>query len=251
MSNHNVRRPAAKKRFAIALGLSIIFIASSACHLVHKPVETEKLLTPLPEADTAQLIAAVNNLVTVHSIHGTVDIQFEDPSFATAGIAEKYRAAEGSVTLQRPGKVYLVVQGPFATPIAHMASDGQHFRIAILKGDDKYKRFVRGTNNAVYPKLDMDGQSNAGKKDKPNSEAQTVNALSNLRPQHLTDALLVNPIDAHATGVMYAQSEFFESEKDPTKTDSTKRIVRGYYLLDELQPGADNSARLLRRFWFD
>ena len=27
--------------------------------------------------------------------------------------------------------------------------------------------------------------------------------------------------------------------------------MRGYYLLDELQAGADNSARLLRRFWFD
>src|SRR5205814_8634955 len=55
----------------------------------------------------------------------------------------------------------------------------------------------------------------------------------------------------HASGVLYARSEFFESEKDPTKPDSNKRVVRGYYLLDELQPGADNSARLLRRFWFD
>src|SRR5205807_3306978 len=100
-------------------------------------------------------------------------------SFATAGIAEKYRAAEGSVTLQRPGKVYLIVQGPFATGVAQMTSDGEHFRIAILKGDDKYRRFVRGTNNAVYPKLDMDSKSNAGKKDKSSSEAQTVNALSN------------------------------------------------------------------------
>ena len=251
MSNHNVRRPAAKKSFAITLGLSIIFTIASACHLVHKPVETEKLLTPLSDADTAQLIAAVNNLVTVHSIHGTVDIQFEDTSFATAGIAEKYRAAEGSVTLQRPGKVCLVVQGPFATPIAQMASDGEHFRIAILKGDDKYRRFVRGTNNAVYPKLDMDGQSSAGKKDKSSSEAQTVNTLSNLRPQHLTEALLIKAVDPRATGVMYAQSEFFESEKDTTQPTSKQRIVRGYYFLDEFQAIGDNSARLLRRFWFD
>jgi hypothetical protein len=99
----------------------------------------------------------------------------------------------------------------------------------------------------------MDGATSpaANKKGKPTSEMQTVNALSNLRPQHLTDALLVNPIDQRANGVIYAQSEFFESEKDPTRTDSNKRIVRGYYLLDELQPASDNSARLLRRFWFD
>src|SRR2546428_12921025 len=129
MSNHNVRRPAAKKRFAIALGLSIIFIAASACHLVHKPVEIEKLLTPLSEADTVQLIATVNNLVTVRSIHGSADFQVEDTAFATAGIAEKPRAAEGSVTLQRPGQVYLVVQGPVSTYVPPMRSYRDHFRI--------------------------------------------------------------------------------------------------------------------------
>jgi hypothetical protein len=101
--------------------------------------------------------------------------------------------------------------------------------------------------------LEVDGtpDTSADKKPKSSSEAKTVNALSNLRPQHLTEALLVRPVDGHASGVIYAVSEFFESEKDPVKSDSNKRVVRGYYLLDELQPGADNSARLLRRFWFD
>jgi hypothetical protein len=132
-----------------------------------------------------------------------------------------------------------------------MTSDGEHFRIAILKGDEKYRRFVRGTNNAVYPRLEMDGNADPGKKRKPNSEAQTVNALSNLRPQHLTDALLLNPIDPHAPGIMYAQSEFFQSEKDTSQLNSQKRVVRSYYFLDELQASSDGAARLLRRFWFD
>jgi hypothetical protein len=235
---------------AFALGASLIF--STAC-LVHKQVVVEKLLTPLADATSPELIATVNRMVGVKSIHGRVDIQFEDTSFATTGIAEKYRTADGSITLQRPGKVYLVIQGPLAIDIAQMTSDGEHFRIAVLKGDEKYKRFVIGTNNAVYPKLDMDGATSpaVSRKGKPTSETETVNALSNLRPQHLTDALLVNPIDQHANGVIYVQSEFFESEKDSTRTDSNKRVVRGYYLLDEVQPGKDNSARLLRRFWFD
>jgi len=235
---------------AVAL-LALLFV--SACSLVHKQVETEKLLTPLSEATTPELISTVNNLVGVRSIRGRVDLQFEDTSFATSGIAEKYRTAEGSITIQRPGKVYLIIQGPFATEIAQMTSDGEHFRIAILRGDEKYRRFVMGTNNAVYPKLDMDAaaDSSGDKSGKSGSEAKTVNALSNLRPQHLTAALLLSPIDPHAAGVLYAQSEFFESEKDPSKADSNKRIVRGYYLLDELQAGADNSAKLVRRFWFD
>jgi len=98
----------------------------------------------------------------------------------------------------------------------------------------------------------MDGTSKpADKKAKDNSEAQAVNVLSNLRPQHLTDALLLNPINADAPGTFYVQSEFFESEKDPARTDSNKRVVRGYYFLDELVVTADKSARLARRFWFD
>jgi outer membrane lipoprotein-sorting protein len=251
MQNHNARFWATNARLAIPLALSIILPVATACHIVKKPVEVEKLLTPLAEANSIQLIAAVNNLVAVRSIHGRVDIQFEDTSFATSGIAEKYRTADGSVTLQRPGKVYLIVQGPFATDVAQMTSDGEHFRIAILKGDEKYRRFVRGTNNAVYPRLEVDGSADSGKKGKSNSEAQTVNALSNLRPQHLTDALLLNPIDSHAAGLIYAQSEFFESEKDTSQPNSKRRVVRGYYFLDELQPAGDGAARLLRRFWFD
>ena len=247
MINPKARRLAASARLAMAL--TLVLLTATSC-LVHRPVAVERLLTPLSDANTAQLANEVNRLVATRSIHGKVDIQFEDTSFATAGIAEKYRTAEGSITLQRPAKVYLVVQGGVVIgDIAQMTSDGEHFRIAILKGDEKYRRFVRGTNQATYAKLEMNGDG-VVKKGKPNTEAQAVNALSHLRPQHLTDALLIRPIDLHAPGLLYVQSEFYQSEKDPAP-QSSKRIVRGYYLLDELQPGEGGSARLLRRFWFD
>jgi len=93
-----------KLKFApISILAALLFAA--ACSLVHKRVETEKLLTPLATANTSDLISTVNKLVGVRSIHGRVDIQFEDTSFATSGIAEKYRTVEGSIYLQRPGKV--------------------------------------------------------------------------------------------------------------------------------------------------
>lgn len=231
----------------LVLALMLCLVTQPACSIVKKSVEVEKLLTPLAEADTPQLIAMVNKLVEVKSIRAKVDIQFEDTSFATSGIAEKYRTADGQVIVQRPGKVYLIVQAPLiASDIAQMTSDGEHFRIAIFKGDDKYRKFVRGTNSAAYAKLD--GTSDTATNGKSKNEAQTVKALSNLRPQHLTDAVLIRPIDTHAPGLVYARSEFFQSEKDPS---SKKRIVRGYYFLDELQTQGDGSARLLRRFWFN
>ena len=96
MQNHIAGPPTANLRLAITLALSFILPLATACYLVHKPVEVEKLLTPLSEANTSQLIALVNAQAGVRSIHGKVDIQFEDTSFATSGIAEKYRAADGS-----------------------------------------------------------------------------------------------------------------------------------------------------------
>jgi hypothetical protein len=228
-------------------------LAVTACS-THKKVQIPQLLTPLEEANKAQLINEINQLAGVRSIHGKVDIQFEDTSFAEAGIADKYRQADGTVTLQRPGKIYLIIQVPFiAKDIAQMTSDGQSFRVAVLQGDEKYRRFVKGTNAAIYEKLDLDGsKADPEKRKKKMNEKETVSALSNLRPQHLTDALMIDPIVIPGqSNAVYSQSEFFQEEPDarPQANKST-RIVRGYYLLEELtQEG--NNAFLRRRFWFD
>src|SRR6185312_5431431 len=94
--------------------------------------------------------------------------------------------------------------------IAQMTSDGEQFRVAVLKGDERYKRFVKGTNNAVYKKLDETAVPPAAStKNQKKTEKETVNALSNLRPQHLTDAFMIRPIDTTGAFV-YAQTEFFQ-----------------------------------------
>jgi len=241
--------------WSVLLFILASLISTSSCS-THKKVQVPQLLTPLVEANRDQLIQRTNRLAALKSIHGKVDLQFEDNSFAETGIAEKYKQADGTVTLQRPGDVYLVIQIPFiAKDIAQMTSDGEHFRVAVLQGEDKYRRFVKGTNNAVYQKLDFDGASDsASKSDKRQAKSQkeTVNALSNLRPQHLTDALMVRPINAAtASGFIYSQSEFYQEEVDlrPEAKKGT-RIIRGYYLLEELSTSG-NEPRLLRRFWFD
>lgn len=218
-----------------------------------KKVQVPQLLTPLVDSQKPQLISEVNRLASLQSIHGRVDIQFEDTSFAVAGIAEKYRQADGQVTLQRPGKVYLIVQVPFiAKDIAQMTSDGTSFRVAVLQGDDRYRRFVRGTNSAVYDKLEVNGDQSAGDKTRQRmlNEKETVSALSNLRPQHLTDALMVTPINTEE--LLYIQSEFYQEEAD-TRPQAKKgaRVVRGYFFLEEFTKPSDGESRLLRRFWFD
>lgn len=231
---------------------------------VKRSVEVPPLLTPLVTANTAQLIAEANRLSTVRTIKGKVDIQFQDTSFAESGIAEKYRTAEATLVLQRPGQIFLRIQGPFGVDLAQMASDGEHFRVAVLKGDEKYRRFVRGTNNALYPRLAVDGEketrdsgssssSSGGRKKKTMSDEHTVSVLSNLRPQHLTDALMIRPVAPRSeSGFIYTRSEFYQEEADTrARAQKGARIVRGYYLLDEVAQGGEGGGRLVRRFWFD
>lgn len=234
--------------------ISLLFINACSGFLgkfAKKEVGVPQLLTPLASADTAQLIAEVNRLAAIKSLHGKLDIQVQDTSFAAAGKAEKYRAADADVTVQRPGKVYLVIQ--FAhVDIAQMSSDGEQFRVALLKGDDKYKRFVKGTNKANYGELKTETVDDKQDKNKKSDNA-TVGSLSNLRPQHLTEALLIRPIEPVAqSGLLYSQSEFYEEEADTRpQAKNGARVVRGYYVLEELLPGGVGEAHLKRRLWFD
>jgi hypothetical protein len=251
MSNLTAAQPRRLLPLLIFISVSIL---ASGCG-THKKVQVPQLLSPLADATTAQLIGEVNRLAAVHSIHGKVDIVFEDTSFAEVGLAEKYRQADGQLTLQRPGQIYLIIQVPFiAKDIAQMTSNGESFRVAVLQGDEKYRRFVKGTNSAVYEKLDGDEKpADSEKPRKVMTTKDTVNALSNLRPQHLTEALMVSPIqDPGQTGLRYARSEFYQDEPDNRPQAKVgMRVVRGYYLLEEFSQSSTNETRLLRRFWFD
>lgn len=243
-------------RRSVFLLLILALLVASSCNPfgTHKKVQVPPLLTPLLDANKTQLINEVNRLAAVPSIHGKVDILFEDTSFADVGVAEKYRQADGTITLQRPGNVYLIIQVPFiATDIAQMTSDGQGFRVAVLQGEEKYRRFVKGTNNAQYEKLDLDGEpGEPTKKKKTMSGKETVNALSNLRPQHLTDAFMIRPITTSESNVVFSQSEFFQEEPDVRlKANKGARVVRGYYLLEEFAEPKGGDLQLMRRIWFD
>lgn len=234
-----------------------LMLLAGGCKTSSK-VSVPQLLSPLAEADTPRLISEINRLATVRSLRAKVDIQFLDTSFAECGVAEKYRTAEGSVTLQRPGQVYLTIDGPFGVNIAQMTSDGTQFRVAILRGDEKYKKFVKGTNAADYGKLSNGGAvdcKEGGGNNNNTADAmgvRTVSALSSLRPQHFTDALLLLPAATPGANFTYAQTEDFVEEPDTRPTAKRgARVVRGYYLLVELVPVEADRARVTRRFWFD
>ncbi|HEY9401683.1 MAG TPA: hypothetical protein VIQ24_03235 [Pyrinomonadaceae bacterium] len=256
-SNSN-RAGSRKKGYALALILGLVSLAgASGCSRFYKSkVTVPPLLAPLKEAAPGELIEVVNRMAQVQSLRGKIDIQFLDTSFAQCGVTEKYRTAEGDVILQRDGKIYLVINGPFSVKIAEMTSDGERFRVAVLQGDDKWRRFLKGTNTATYQRIESGAEVDCGKGDQKKTaqmQQRAASAFSGLRPQHFTDALLVRPVSpATGANLVYVRSEAFAEDID-TRPNAKRgaRVVRGYYQLDELAPEGDGRARLLRRFWFD
>jgi len=269
MTDFNLNsRAQAARRAALLLLLVALAAAAGGCGVFSpkRTVSVAPVLTPLVKAETAQLFAEINRAATPRSVRGKIDVQFLDTSFAECGVIDKYRTAEGDVIIQRPGQVYLSIKAPFGVKIAEMTSDGSKFWVAVYQGEERFRRFVHGTNAARYGRLSDDGNGGAatpaaalgdkpdcgnGKRDEK-SMRRTVSSLSSLRPQHLTDAIMVPPVAASGSNMIYAQSESFEEEPD-TRPGAKKdaRVVRGYYVLVELEPAGEGRARVTRRFWFD
>lgn len=232
-------------KFTALLTFSLFFIGCG----VKDKTQSAKLLK-VETAAQSYLLSEVNRLAGINSMRARVDLKFEDNSYAEVGLAEKYRTADGEIVVQRPGEILLKVQVPIiGKDIAQMTSNGDKFRVAILEdgAGGKYRKFVIGTNNADYSAL----QGQIKKDDLTGKEMSNVNAFSNLRPQHFTEAVLVRPVDqANFTYVTSTVTED-EAEIAATATKKLVRVLRGYYLLDEYAKNADGNLKISRRFWFD
>ncbi len=232
--------------------IPLLFVLFSSGCITIRTKDSRPTLLKVEDATPAQLLEQVNHFAKVNSMRAKMDLKFEDNSYAELGIAEKYKTADGEVVVQRPANILLKVQVPIIkTDVAQMTSDGEKFRVAVLEdgGSGKYKKFVIGTNTADYSALQEEVQNmdlDNGKELKKN-----VNAFSNLRPQHFTDAMLMRPIDT--ANFSYVQSATLQEEfiTETGKKTPSARVLRSYYFLDELRKNEDGSLSVSRRFWFD
>lgn len=244
--NHFVSKSFCAVAVLVVLGLTLLIPGCSI-----KTNDPTPRLLKVETAPQAELMNEVNRFARVNSMRAKMDLKFEDNSFAEFGSKEVYRQADGEVVVQRPGKILLKVQVPIIkTDVAQMTSDGATFRVAVLQdgGSGKYKKFVKGTNNADYSRLQKNLNNSEPVDGKQAKES--VSAFSNLRPQHFTDAMLVRP--TNETDV-YTQTSIFQTEVDESvsKKSPLRNVMRGYYLLDEYVKQADGTLKIDRRFWFD
>jgi len=239
--------------FYFILITSLAFFLSGCGALSPKVKDKSATLLKTENATQTQLVAVVDRFARVNSMRAKMDLKFEDNSYAEVGLAEKYKTADGEVVVQRPSNILLKVQIPFLnSDLVQMASNGDKFCVALVGAqlDAKLRKFVCGTNDADYSIL-QEEVKNADLNGNGDQIKKNVNALSNLRPQHFTDALLVRPTDS--AKFAYVQSTIVQEEEDVTKQKKSalRKVLRGYYLLDELRKNEDGSLSITRRFWFD
>ncbi len=192
-----------------------LLVTTPAC-LVRKVthIRAPGQIVPARDASLTELVAKIDSWsAPIHTMTATVDLQPTAGS-VYSGVIKEYHDVKGFVLLRRPSTIRLLGQAPVVrTTLFDMVSNGDEFRLYIpLK-----QKFIIGKTTVQQP---------------------AKNALENLRPQHILQALIVPPIDAEH------ETTFRE------KVDYRKEAKR-FYAVNIVEPQADRRVILRRKEWFD
>ncbi|MGA3326507.1 MAG: DUF4292 domain-containing protein [Terriglobia bacterium] len=198
------------------LVLTALLLATPGCLVrkvahVHAPDQN----IPARNASLAELVTKINVWSSaIHTLKATVDLEPTAGS-VYSGVIKEYHDVKGFVLLQKPSTLRLQGQAPvIRTDIFDMVSSGEEFRLYI---PSKHK-FIIGKTTFHRP---------------------AKNALENLRPQHISQALIVPPIDpAHETPSFRVENQ-----------SRTQR--RRYYQVFIVDSARDHPGALRRTIWFD
>jgi outer membrane lipoprotein-sorting protein len=160
----------------------------------------------------AELVGQVNaRSEAIRTFSATVDLEPTAGS-VYSGVIKEYHDVKGFILVERPAMIRMIGQAPIVrTNIFDMVSDGTQFRLSI----PPKRKFIVGKTDFKRP---------------------VKNALENLRPQHILDALLIPATDPASEKPVLEESE---------------EGGRRYYVLMVLGPDGDGGLNLKRKVWFD
>lgn len=167
---------------------------------------------PAQEASLADLVARINaQSKAIQTITATVDLEPTAGS-VYSGVIKEYHDVKSFILAERPAMIRMVGQAPVVrTDIFDMASDGEEFRLYI----PSKQKFIVGKTAVRKP---------------------AKNALENLRPQHILEALLIPAVD------LVTEKSFREEAEEG---------ARRYYVVNIFEEDARGDLNLRRKMWFD
>ena len=192
-----------------------MLLATPGCavrKVTHVPAPSQT--PPALDASLADLGAKIDAWsARIRTLTATVDLEPTAGS-VYSGVIKEYHDVKGFVLLQKPSSLRMLGQAPVVrTNIFDMVSNGEEFRLYI----PPKQKFIIGRTSVQRP---------------------VKNALENLRPQHILQALLVPPLDADQET---AYREKFDRPSD----------ARRFYVVNILEPQAARRVALRRKVWFD
>jgi outer membrane lipoprotein-sorting protein len=194
----------------------------SGCLLRTHKVEKRPVSTaPLQQASTKQLVDRIDaEAAKIKTLNATVDIAASTGGEKKGKITE-FQEIRGYVLLRKPTELRMIGLYPVVRNKAFdMVSDGDHFKLFIPV---KNKFFV-GSKTVTTP---------------------SKNALENLRPQHILDALLVKEIDPQ-NEIAYVEGSY-EVVHDPKLK---KDVEQPNYVLNVVAKQPDGDWALARKIYF-
>ncbi len=209
----------------LALGIAVTSLATliCGCAVSHKTVVKPanapvKLLT----ASQDDLLGRYNQQAqSITSLNAGVSMKLTAGS-AYSGVIEQYHEVNGFILAAKPANMRVIGQAPVvAKNIFDMVSNGEKFDIYIPSKNE----FIEGPDNLTR---------------------QASKPIENLRPQHLVDALLWEPIPAGAPVL-------FEEASDGAGHFYILTAIRAASGEDATKESATGSSdwEISRKIWFD
>jgi len=200
---------------ASTLGVVLVAVMLSApgCLVRHETrIRPAELPPPAQDATLADLVSKINSQgEAIHTLTATVDLEPTAGS-VYSGIIREYHDVRGFILVDRPSTIRIFGLAPVVmTKVFDMVSNGEDFRLYI----PPKQKFIVGKTSFHRP---------------------AKNALENLRPQHILQALVVPPIDAEHEKCILEEAE-----------DGAHR----YYVVIVVAPEAGDALTLRRKVWFD
>jgi outer membrane lipoprotein-sorting protein len=177
---------------------------------------------PLLNASKGELLRHYNQQAqSITSVNAGVSMKLTAGS-AYSGVIEQYHEVNGFILAAKPANIRVIGQAPVvAKNIFDMVSDGEKFDIYIPSKNE----FIEGPDNLTR---------------------QASKPIENLRPQHLVDALLWEPIPAGAPVL-------FEEASEGPDHFYILTAIRATSGGDATNGGATGSSdwEISRKIWFD
>lgn len=208
---------------AFILLISLMMLAGCVWRNTH-PVSTRVSTATLRDATLEQLVETINtNGSKLQSLNANVDIAVSTGGEKKGKVTD-YRTFSGYVLVRKPEMLRMIGLVPVVrNRMFDMVSDGRTFELSVPP------------RNKFY----------VGSAQKPGEKKLSDQAIENLRPQDIFDALLLRPVDPQNEIAVLEQST--EMVKDP-KTH--KDAIQPDYVVVVIRKGGNGGFYLSRRIVF-